>query len=719
MIAKSCCRSVFAAAVMLAAGFVFGLDLVKDGRSAFVIHVEEDAPPSVHEAASDLRMYCQRVTGVDWPIVHAAATPMISLGATRAAAAAGITVAGLEWEGFRVKPLNGDLYVLGPDTGRNERTPQGGTSAGTRNGVATLLEDYFGVRWLMPGPHGDYAPKRQTISVPDTERVEAPGFLNRRLPYIQPNAKGVEQWSNRQKLGLSLYLTHGHNWIRTCPPHLFAEHPEWYMVSGGQRTPPSGDYYKLCQTHPSTIRRFADVASDYFTRHPQATCFSLSPSDGGGWCECETCASFYEQDPLGKLSVTPAVIYFYNEVAKLVRQRFPDKLLAGYVYAQYVFPPSKPFQLEPNIFLVWAPSFDYGYTLYRPDIRELFDSLLPQWPKITSNLAFYDLPNNVSNSVGAPNAPGLEILQFLYPRIKANNMKGVYVYGHAAWGHAAVTNYLLAKLAWNPLADIDAQFKDFCDHAYAEGSEDMQAFYRLLDRATKEYYIANTSETYTLSKNRLQKVYADNFPEFARLYADALAKITDASARFRLERLGINLSILLWNLRQQKMIPDAYESALDVSYDDFIGLISNPENALYISQKSSGLPKPPAKIASAKPATISGAEPVRPYSVRGPQTLALVAETTGDIGVKLIPKRQYGGLIWGYVYDQEHNLLSRNIFRLDVPFTFAAEAGQVYSLCIDSPRDFYRIEVTNAHWGIFANTIDAGLHFIQDATPFY
>lgn len=719
MSAKVCRQSILAALVVLAAGAVSGLDLVKDGRSAFVIHVEEDAPASVREAAADLQAYCQQVTGANLAIVHAAAKPMISLGATRAAAAAGVTAVGLEWEGFRIKPLNGDVFILGPDTGKDEQTPQGGTSAGTRNGVATLLEDYFGVRWLMPGPQGDYVPRRPTVSVPDTERVEAPGFLNRRLPYIQPNAAGVERWSWRQKLGFSLFLTHGHNWIRTCPPEKFAEHPEWYMVSGGQRTPPSGDYYKLCQTNPSTIRRFAEAACDYFTRNPRSTCFSLSPSDGGGWCECETCTSYYETDPTGKLSVTPAVIYFYNEVAKLVKPRFPDKLLAGYVYAQYVYPPSKPFQLESNIFLVWAPSFDYGYTLYRPETRELFDGLLPQWPKITANLSFYDLPNSVSNALGAPNAPALDILKFLYPRIKSNQMKGVYVYGNAAWGHAAVTNYLLAKLAWNPLADIDALFQDFCDHAYAEGSGDMQEFYHLLDRATKDYFIANASETYTLSQDRLRKVYAANFPEFERLYASALGKIKDASARFRLERLGVNLSLLLWNLRQQKMIPDTYESSLDVSYDQFISLISSPENALYISQKTSGLPKPPAKIASAKPAAIASPGPVTPYSVRGPQTLALLAEATGPIGVKLIPKRQYGGMIWGYAYDQEGNLLSRGVFRLDQAFTFAAEAGQVYTLCIDSPRDFYRIEVTNARWGIFTNTIDAGLHFIQDSTPFY
>ena len=484
-----------------------------------------------------------------------------------------------------------------------------------------------------------------------------------------------------------------------------------------KRTPPSGNYYKLCQTNPSTIRRFGGRLRPF---HPQSAvdlfrCRLLTAAAG---------ANARPASPIMKLIRGQIVRHsgghlFYNEVAKLVRPRFPDKILAGYVYASYVFPPSKPFKLEPNIFLVWAPSFDYGYTLYRPQTRELFDSLLPQWPNITTNLAFYDLPNNVANALGAPNAPGLEILQFLYPRIKTHRMKGVYVYGHAAWGHAAATNYLLAKLAWNPMADVNALFRDFCDHAYAEGSAEMQEFYHLLDRATKEYYIENLTETYTLSQNRLRQVYAANFPEFERLYVSALGKIQDASARFRLERLGVNLSILLWNLREKKMIPDTYKSSLEVSCDQFIDLVSNPEYALYISQSATGIPRPPAKIASVKSATVTAPAPVTRYCVRGPQTLVLLAETTGDVGVKLIPKRQYGGLAWGYVYDQKNKLLSRGVFRADEPLTFAAEAGKVYTLCIDLKRDFYRLEVTNARWGIFSNTVDAGVHFIQDATPVY
>ena len=61
---------ILIALVVLAAGAVFGLDLVKDGRSAFVIHIEEDAPPSVVEAAADLQAYCQQVTGAKLAIVH-------------------------------------------------------------------------------------------------------------------------------------------------------------------------------------------------------------------------------------------------------------------------------------------------------------------------------------------------------------------------------------------------------------------------------------------------------------------------------------------------------------------------------------------------------------------------------------------------------------------------------------------------------------------------
>ncbi|MEI6503659.1 MAG: DUF4838 domain-containing protein, partial [Armatimonadota bacterium] len=391
-------------------------------------------------------------------------------------------------------------------------TAQGGTSNGTANGVYAFIEESLGVRWLMPGEYGDYVPTRANVSIPATDLTRAPFLLNRRVPYIQEGRADTKQWGRRQGLGYSLSLQHSHNWQHFTTAD-FKAHPEWFAEQGGSRMAPVGDRFKLCTTSEGLVRAFADGAIKYFDGAPQATCYSLSPTDSAGWCECASCKALYETDPNGELSVTPAVIDFYNRVAKLVAEKYPQKLLAGYVYAQYVYPPSKPFRLAPNVFLVWAPSFDYGFTLFRPDMQKRWADLVPQWLKVTSNIAYYDLPNCVHNEMGGLNPPGLKILKWLYPRLKQAGMKGVYVYGNPAWGYAGPMNYLLAKLAWNPDANIDALYEDYLEKCYAEGAPQIKALYALLDDETEQYFNANHSENYTLTEGRLREVYAKHFAE--------------------------------------------------------------------------------------------------------------------------------------------------------------------------------------------------------------
>ena len=387
------------------------VELVRDQGSEFVIYYDEAAPSSVAMAASELQAYLNKVSGAKLAVVNEPRSPMICLGDNAASRAAGLSVEDIPVEGFRIVTKAGNIYILGRDTMDGQRTSGGGGSAGTRNGTYAFIERFLGVRWLVPGEHGDYVPRSTSITVPETDLVDAPFFLNRRVPYTQQGRREVKRWWARQRLGLSLYLTHGHNWRRTIPASHFDEHPDWFPERGGVRVPPTGRY-KLCTTNPGLVRAYADATIAYFDNNPQATCYSLSPSDSAGYCECEKCSALYETDPNGNRSVTPAILTFYNDVARLVAEKYPDKLLAGYVYAAYVFPPKEPIPLEPNVFLAWAPSFDYGYTLFRPELQHQWEELLAQWTQVTSNISYYDLPTHILTESGALNPPGLKILEF-------------------------------------------------------------------------------------------------------------------------------------------------------------------------------------------------------------------------------------------------------------------------------------------------------------------
>lgn len=700
------------------------LALVQGGRSNFVIYVAAEAPASVKGAAAELRDYVQKATGAPLPIVNTPREPMICLGDNPVAQRAGMSAANLPMEGFRIVTKGRNLYILGPDTPDGQRTPQGGTSTGTRNGVYAFLERFLGIRFLMPGPHGDYIPKSATVILPETDVTDAPFFRNRRVPYTQERRPEVIRWWERQRLGWSLYLSHGHNWD-VIPPSAFDAHPDWFAERGGVRVPPVGRY-KLCVTNEGLIRAFADAAIRHFDQNPESTCFSLSPSDSGGWCECARCTALYEKDPEGHTSVTPAILTFYNNVARLVAQKYPQKLLAGYVYAAYVYPPRKSIRLEPNVFLVWAPSFDYGFTLFRPEIQKRWETLADQWTQVTENIAYYDLPNCVHNNMGAPNPPGLKILKFLYPRLKRAKMKGVYVYGNPAWGYAGPMNYLLARLAWDPDADVGALFNEFCERAYAEGAPEMKRFYELLDAETERYFLAHPEETYTLSEGRLRDVYARNFAELERLYRTALAKIRDPEARARLEMLGENLTVLHWNLRQNQMLENPTASTFYLSDANFTRFLNEHRDSLALAESREGT-RPRAvgqRLRTSVVANVPNATPPTRFRLRGPQHLVLQPTGNGAVTIRFPELIRRGTMARYAVYRADGTEVASGLMSAETPITFEAAGSPYFHVFLNANSStMFALEVAGAAWAVDGNVRGAsdqqGLHFQQYASPVY
>ena len=708
------------ASALTVAGCAEPLELVRDEETLFVIYHEADAPSSVAMAAAELQEYIHRATGAKLAIVNEPGEPMICLGDNASSRAEGLSADGIPLEGFRVVTRGRNLYILGPDTADEEHTPNGGTSSGTRNGVYAFLEKSVGIRWLMPGEHGDYVPKTADLTVPETDLTDEPFFLNRRVPYTQERRPEVKRWWARQRLGWSLYLSHGHNWRRPIPESLYDEHPDWFAERGGVRVPPSGRY-KLCTTNPGLIRAFADAAIAAFDANPDRTCYSLSPSDSAGWCECPNCSALHEEDPNGNLSVTPAILTFYNEVAKLVAEKYPEKVLAGYVYAAYVFPPKQAIKLEPNVFLVWAPSFDYGFTLFRFELQEQWERLLGQWTETTENIAYYDLPVNISTEAGALNPPGLKILKFLYPRLKAAKIKGVYVYGIGAWGRAAPLNYLLAKLAWDPEADVEALFDKYCEKAYGAGGDDINEMYRLLDAEVERHFIEYPSARYTLTTDMMRDIYAKNLDAIEGLYRAAEAKVQDPDARARLEMIGSNLTVLHWNLRQFKLLEEPEASSFYLSDADFFEFLKAHEGSLALQPtKAAGKPsKVSEKLMVAPVGDAPNAEEVQPFLLRGDQHLVLYPRGDGNLEVSFSRITARGKLITYVVYGADGEQVTSGLMSAEVPVSLDAAGSAYYHLTIAGGSASFQVEVTEGAWAADSRASDQGLHFLSKVTPVY
>ena len=714
-------KAVCSMAVTFAAG-VNALDIVCDGKSEYVIYHGAKAPKSVVQGAKELQHYCKKVTGCTLPIVKEPAPHMISLGENKASKEANVSAKGLELEGFAVAVKNGSVFIIGEDTPDGQHCKGGGVSNGTRNGVYSFLEKCFGVRWLMPGPYGDYYVNKKTISVPEAGFTEEPGFLNRQVPYIQEFTAPAKRWGERQKLGWSLYLQAPHSWIKVCPPEMFDKHPEWYAMIKGKREYPVGRTYKICVTNPSTIQHFIDAACEHFRKEPASTMFSLSPSDGRkGWCECENCSKLYETDPNGELSVTPAILYFYNEVTKGVRAKYPDRYLSGEIYNLFRYPPKKPVKLADGLMLSLAPIYNYSYKLYRESNQKETEFLLDEWLKSTPNIGYYDLPNTWwRNGYGCINGPGLELMKFLYPRLAGRYNKAVYIFGSEAWGHTGLTNYMVAKLSWNPNLDIDALFREYCDLAYAEASPEMQEIYLLADKLIKEYILTFQKHGVQVEAPTLERVGVPMLPTVSKLFQAGIAKVkgdteNGRKALQRLEYFRNNMKILQWTCKEFKLLPKNYSDPLFDATDDEIASFMNPgEHRIAYFNRPKDIPAFTCKyktLGEGVSLQDKEGQAKRP-PLRGPQSLLFKAKSDGEIRITytLVGKNETTNKI--YFYDEDNNLLKWQFLRNRNVRTLPVKAGKIYRAQIITLYDAYQLKVENAWWGIVSEMTDEGVHFL-------
>lgn len=535
------------------------LAIARGGASAYTIYLAPDAPASVVEAAADLHDYIQRATNASLPVSRAAAppsSPLIALGQSAALSNAGVSIAALAPDAYRIASRGANLFIAGPDSPSGEKLKTGGTTTGTANGVHAFLERFVNVRWLMPGPDGDDVPKVNELSVPAIDISEAPAFGYRQVPYVQNGDRAVEKWLRRQNIGSSVRLYHGHHWT-AIEASEYQQHPDWFAMKNGVRPPP-GVLYKLETTNPGLVQAFADRAIAAFRKDPNLYTFSISPADGRGWSDSPESKALYDTNPHGGLSITPLILKFYNDVAAIVGREFPDRRLCGYLYLDYMFPPSHGIPpLAPNLCLVVAPHIDYGYQLFRDQERQDFQNVMAAWGRAVPLTAYYDLPSRIIGQIPAPTPVSADILQLVFDTAAKSGMQGVYVYGVPEWGFGAATNYVEAQLAWNPSQDAHALVTDFFTRAYGPAAgASMQALNGRLEQAFRIFYRAHDEAAYRLTTAMLREIYVPMLPDIERTYEQALSQCTEPSQRARLEMYGRDLILLHWDLRRLALIPD-------------------------------------------------------------------------------------------------------------------------------------------------------------------
>lgn len=457
------------------------LSLVRDGASSYSICISTNAPAPERRAAEELQRFLQEISGARLPIVtdeESRRDNVILVGKSAAPrlAAVGITLASLGPEGFVLKIAAHTLIIAG------------GSPRGTLYGVYTFLE-ILGCRWFTR----DVAriPKRRTIEVRPLDRIERPAFEYREPFFTEAFDR---DWAARNKMngahmllddstgGKVQYFPFVHTFYQlVAPEKYFKDHPEYFSLIGGKRTVERG---QLCLTNPDVLRVAVETVRGWIRDHPEATLYSVSQNDWEGWCECDRCRKVEEEE--GGAHSGP-ILRFVNALAAEIEKTHPEKLIDTLAYWYSEPPPTVTRPLR-NVRIRLCPinaceAHPYEKCPYNAE----FMQNLRGWSRITDQLYIWHYVTNFSHYL-LP-FPDFDEIAADIPMYHRHGVVGLFMEGAYPRGgggeNAELRSYVMARLLWNPRADVERAIDEFLEGCFGKAARPMRAYFDLLHRQVR------------------------------------------------------------------------------------------------------------------------------------------------------------------------------------------------------------------------------------------
>ena len=499
--------------------------------------VAQNASPQERYAAETLARYLRRITGQS-PAVVTDDAP---------ARGAEIAVGSTNRDADEDLPDGGYRICFAGDT----LCIRGGGNKGALNGVYAFLRTFCGCRWYTKDDV--LVPQSDVIAVPaDVDLTYAPYFeytdtdwlsvFDAEFDLANGITGGYGKSLSAEQGGSVPYLNGFCHTLSTrfcARDKYFDEHPEYFALHGGKRTP-----NQLCLTNPDTLRIVTEEVLDVLrTRYdPDAglQIVSLTQDDNGDYCECPACRAI--DDLNGSHAGTN--VTFANAVADAVKAAGYDNVAIDTFAYQYTR--KTPIAVVPRdnvIIRLCSIECCFCHTLDDPDCKENRDFMqdLRDWGKICKRIYIWDYTTNYWET--ACLYPDFGVLQRNIQIFYENNAKGVFEEGNAGEDcyveFGDLRCYLLARLMQDPYLDYDAEMRGFLDAYYGAGGK---AVYNFLQRTIEKAGASRTAHlgTFPDSTKTLTR-----FTEADVAYCDAQwekAKAETAGTKYldRVERSEIS-----------------------------------------------------------------------------------------------------------------------------------------------------------------------------------
>lgn len=505
--------------------------LFSGGKSGYAIVVGTEASSSERWAAQELQRWVKEVGGVELPIQTPAKTgnrdPQIVIG----------------WNA-RVRELTG-AEDRGPADGDESFTYRsvgptvliwGGKERGTLYGALSFLERELGVRFYTP--RVTVTPRKERYAFTFLHHSEKPGVRVRNDFYYEAfdpvwaarNRVNGAMGYREQPGGLECYWS-VHTFYPLMPPsEFFAVHPEYYSLIDGKRT---HERAQLCLSNPDVLRIITERILQKIRELPEYLIYDVSQNDWDGPCECGPCRAIVEREG----SQSGPIIEFVNQVADRVKPVYPDKFIGTLAYS-YTRKPPRTVKPRDNVVVRFCSiecCFAHDFTSC-PENRTFVEDM-NGWAAIAPHIYIWDYVVNFSHYVMPfPNFRVLKPNIQFFRDHKAIGIMEQAAYQSRGGEFAELRSYLIARLLWNPEAEVEPIIDDFMYGYYGRAGQYVRAYFDLLHgRLTPETHIR-------LGLQHDDKLFSDEFVREAEAMfdrAEVVADTEEVRRRVELARLPV------------------------------------------------------------------------------------------------------------------------------------------------------------------------------------
>ncbi len=483
------------------------LFVVRDGKTGAIVVASGEPGPQERLAVADLRTYVKKMSGVEPELANtpetvgaalASARPLLIVGG--AALRIEPTLAQALRRAAKKKPiLRADAIVL--RRAANRVYLAGSNDASHYYAVAELLRRW-GCRWFMPTAFGECIPVEKTLAVGRLDHAYGSPFEIRTYWISwKGDRSGARAFQRRNMMtDRSLAVPTGHAIGR-------------YVKGLGKSV------FHVALTDPNTAEH---VARQVEKKYASGESFSLGMEDGAY-------SSDYPKDrKLMKLqwdkyflrwSVTDAFLELYNNVARILRTKYPgsDAKIGFLAYANMTIPPVRPMKAERSLFCELAPiDIDPIHGMDDPQSppRQEYKRFLYKWAEVMDGrLTIYDYDQGmlVWRDIPSPSH------QAFAPDVRHYRKAGILGVNTESRNAVATTFtnlYMRGRLLWNPDEDPNALLEDFYKRFYGPAAGPMRDYWTAIFEAWEatictehEYFVAPaiyTPELLALMKQKLE-----------------------------------------------------------------------------------------------------------------------------------------------------------------------------------------------------------------------